>query len=210
VVHYLKKLMQPPSVGIEHCFTVRMPANVPLFVLLFLCCSPWVHVVCFITVTTSTTSKSYHSFLPNGAKLACRLESSTTRDDAGTKDCLFRSNVHVYDNVVPPDACEAIRYLALDHAGRCGGSCSVFYWHVRSNKEDNNYCNNLLLTPLEQALRSILEQLMPRDRDHATDTNNDESWIVEYWSREEYMNMDTHSDIDEQLLLNDAVIKCPD
>jgi hypothetical protein len=172
-------------------------ANSTLFVLLFLSVSPCVHVLCF------TVTKSFH----NGAKLGWKKWGSSTTtggDDAITQHYLFRKNdVHVYDNVVPPNACEAIRYLALEHADRCGGSCSVFYWNGNNNHNNNN--NHNLLTPLEQALQSILEQLMPRDA-----TDNNEPWIVEYWSREEYMNMDTHSDIDEQLLLNEGVIHCPD
>jgi hypothetical protein len=35
-------------------------------------------------------------------------------------------------------------------------------------------------------------------------------WIVEYWSREEYINMDTHADIDEQLLLTEGLLQCPE
>ena len=37
-----------------------------------------------------------------------------------------------------------------------------------------------------------------------------DSVIVEYWSRDEFLNMDTHSDIDERELLNEGTLRCQD
>jgi hypothetical protein len=37
------------------------------------------------------------------------------------------------------------------------------------------------------------------------DTTN----LVEYWSRDEYMNIDVHADIDEAMLQDEGVVRCP-
>jgi hypothetical protein len=51
---------------------------------------------------------------------------------------------------------------------------------------------------LESALDSVLTEL--------GDTT---TRVVEYWSRADYMNIDTHSDIDEEVLEDDSMIRCP-
>jgi len=94
--------------------------------------------------------------------------------------------VQVFDGVFTQDTCEELHYLAVEHAERGKDGSSVFY---RSTEN---------LTPLEHALNSCLEQL--------GDTND----ICEYWSRNEYLHMDAHADIDEQELEDDERIRCPE
>jgi hypothetical protein len=45
--------------------------------------------------------------------------------------------------------------------------------------------------------------------DSALSALNDESKLVEYWSREEYMNIDTHVDIDERILEDEGQLVAP-
>ena len=95
--------------------------------------------------------------------------------------------VQVFDSVFTPDTCQELHHLALEHAERGKDGSSVFY---RGDAAD--------LTPLEYALDSCLAQLH--------DTND----IVEYWSRNEYIHMDAHADIDEQELEDEEQIQCPE
>lgn len=111
-----------------------------------------------------------------------------------TESSPFTDSVQVFDNVFSPDVCAELHYLAAEHSDRCGVRSSIFYW--KDKHEDD-----ALLTPLEQALQSCLQQ-MPNE-------NPTLPAIVEYWSRDEYLNMDTHSDIDEQELLNEGTLRCP-
>ena len=99
------------------------------------------------------------------------------------------TSVRVFDNVFSSDACRLINELSIEHserAGNCDGS-SIFY------REEGN-----TLTPLENAIDSVLAAL------------GDTSDVVEYWSRENYMNIDAHADIDEGGVLEDGErIRCP-
>ena len=99
-------------------------------------------------------------------------------------------DVQVYDNVFSPEACDVINDLAIDHSFRstnCDGS-SIF---------NRPPADGVILTPLELAIDSALSAL------------NDTSRVVEYWSREEYLNIDTHADIDEGALEDEGQIRCP-
>ena len=82
-----------------------------------------------------------------------------------------------------------IHELAVEHFERTNDGSSTF---IRPPY------NTRPLTPIEHAIDSVLTCL------------NDDNQIVEYWSRSEYMNIDTHADIDEALLENEDLIKCPE
>ena len=99
-------------------------------------------------------------------------------------------NVRVYDNVFSSEACDSIHGLAIDHQCRATNSdgSSIFY----RPPEDG-----VTLTPLELAIDSTLAAL------------NDTSRVVEYWSREEYLNIDAHADVDEGELEDEGEIRCP-
>ena len=99
-------------------------------------------------------------------------------------------DVQVYDNVFSPEACDVINGLAIDHSFRSTNSdgSSIF----NRPPEDG-----VSLTPLELAIDSALTKL------------NDTSRVVEYWSREEYLNIDAHADIDEGALEDEGQIRCP-
>ena len=107
----------------------------------------------------------------------------------------FVEDVQVFDNVFSEEACEELGFLARDHAERGVDGSSIFYL------DDN------LLTPLEQALKSFIQELSPESiKLHSSE----DKIVVEYWSRDEYINIDAHADIDEQLLEDDGLLKCPD
>jgi hypothetical protein len=96
-----------------------------------------------------------------------------------------RSDVYVYDGVFPPSACEELYYLA---SLRGDDGSSIFTRPPHNEKP---------LTPLEHAIDSALVEL------------DDTSKLVEYWSRDEYMNIDAHVDIDEMQLEEERTLRCP-
>eukprot|EP00977_Amphora_coffeiformis_P009762 scaffold2246_cov162-Amphora_coffeaeformis.AAC.21 len=113
--------------------------------------------------------------------------------------------VQVYDHVIPTAThCRMLHELAVEHASRGLDGSSIFYRRPSSSMNDNTIVvpthhpnHSSLLTPLEVALDSILEQL------------GDPHPIVEYWSRQEYLNMDAHADIDEEELQDDGTLRYP-
>jgi hypothetical protein len=116
-----------------------------------------------------------------GRTLNASSSSTSSKNDS------FLSSVSVFDSVFSQDVCIELDILAAEHAERGNDGSSIF--HRRGSA---------LLTPLERALDSYLQ--------HVEDPNA----IVEYWSRQEFLNMDAHSDIDERALQNDGVLLCPE
>ena len=113
------------------------------------------------------------------------LVSQATAFSVGSYD----DKVQVYDHVFSaPTQCELLHKLAVDHAERGLDGSSIFY---RRKQQD------VVLTPLEMALDSILEQL------------GDPNPVVEYWSRQEYLNLDAHADVDEEELEDDGTLRYP-
>ena len=96
--------------------------------------------------------------------------------------------VKVYENAFNPSACEMLHYLAVDHHERTNDGSSTF---------DRPPHNRRPLTPLENAIDSALTEM------------GDETKLVEYWSRDEYMNVDAHTDIDEVMLEEKGKLRCP-
>ncbi|KAL7538762.1 hypothetical protein ACHAXR_008780 [Thalassiosira sp. AJA248-18] len=100
--------------------------------------------------------------------------------------------VSVYNNVLTDKACKYLHKLTLESTQRSRDGSFLFY---RGSSNHNN--PNHRLTPLETTIDQILTSL------------NDTSPIVEYWSRKQYINMDAHSDIDENTLKDEGVLRCP-
>ena len=96
-----------------------------------------------------------------------------------------RSDVSVYDGAFSPSACEELHYLA---SLRGDDGSSIFTRPPHNEKP---------LTPLEHAIDSALVEL------------DDTSKLVEYWSRDKYMNIDAHVDIDEMQLEEERTLRCP-
>ena len=93
--------------------------------------------------------------------------------------------IQVFDNVFDKKTChELLHPLAIDHADRCVSSVT--------QRESGN-----IHTPLEVAL------------DHLLTTLGDTCPIIEYWSRQEYMNIDAHCDIDERQLEREGTLRHP-
>lgn len=96
--------------------------------------------------------------------------------------------VVVYDNVFHSYACEELHYLAQEHSERSFEGASVFLRPPHNERP---------LTPIEHAIDSVLLEM------------GDTTKLVEYWSRDEYMNIDAHADIDETMLEDESVVRCP-
>lgn len=96
--------------------------------------------------------------------------------------------IKVFENAFNPKACEELHYLAMEHNERTSDGSSIF---LRPPHNDRP------LTPIEHAIDSALVEM------------GDTTRRVEYWSRDEYMNIDAHADIDETMLEDDGVIRCP-
>jgi len=103
----------------------------------------------------------------------------------------LKEDLVVYDNCFSSYACKELHYLAIDHSERGDDGSSIF---IRPP------FNERPLTPIEHAIDSALNDL--------NDTSEN-SKLVEYWSREEYMNIDTHSDMDEMQLEEQEIIRTP-
>lgn len=94
-------------------------------------------------------------------------------------------HIQVFDNVFDEKTChELLHHLAIDHGDRCVSSV------IHRDSGD-------IHTPLEVAL------------DHLLTTLGDSCPIVEYWSRQEYMNIDAHCDIDERQLEREGTLRHP-
>lgn len=183
--------------------------------------------------TTSYVVRGFVGLLPNpnaiqGSRRGrCHLgSSSSTHDPCNLKPADFLRQVHVYDGVFDPDVCVELHYLAAEHADRSGEGSSVFSWNPAAisgddNDDDDGNGQSSDLTPLEQALGSCAQAMYTTtttldDESNSNvktlptvDVKNDNQWVVEYWSRQEFMNMEAHSDIDERLLLDEDSLVCP-
>jgi len=97
--------------------------------------------------------------------------------------------VQVFDNVFSSYVCEELHYESEEHSTRGNDGSSVF-----TRPPDNIKP----LTPIENAIHSFLSTL------------GDKTQKVEYWSRDEYINIDAHADIDEVELEDENTIRCPE
>lgn len=99
------------------------------------------------------------------------------------------TDVQVYDNVFSPEVCEVLRCLALEGTVRRNSEDTCLFLRPPYNVTD--------LTPLEHAMDSALTAL------------KDPCRTVEYWSRDEHMNLRAHVDIDEIELGENGKLRAP-
>ena len=100
--------------------------------------------------------------------------------------------VRVFDGVFSPGAAAQLRDLARQHRARATASDGSSVFHRPPPP-------GVTLTALEAALDSALTAL------------GDGGTVVEYWSRDDYINIDAHCDVDEGLLLDEGdTIRCPE
>ena len=130
-------------------------------------------------------------------------------------------SLEIYDNVMLPETCHILHQLAMEFSNRHqeeGNDASSIYIRPPFNTNP--------LTPLEHAMESILmnqqqQQQQPLSTSSVADTDNNNNndidtnvdppkTIVEYWWRDEYMNLDLHSDIDETIFHKEGILSCPD
>lgn len=96
-------------------------------------------------------------------------------------------NVQVFDHVFSAEACDLLHDLALDVR-----RSFVFDRPTKQNNQQDATASRKqeeFLTPLETVLDAVLTAL------------GDPHDVVEYWTRQEYINMDVHADLDEEQLL---------
>jgi hypothetical protein len=122
--------------------------------------------------------------------LAIRAAVHHPLNDEPTVSPDLNDDVQVYDAAFSPVACNVIQSLALVHSLASNSDTCIFF---------RPPFNETALTPLEHAMDSALTAL-----------NDTSGRIVEYWSRDEYMNIDAHVDIDENALEEDGVIRYPE
>eukprot|EP00547_Thalassionema_nitzschioides_P017971 CAMPEP_0194253396 /NCGR_PEP_ID=MMETSP0158-20130606/29748_1 /TAXON_ID=33649 /ORGANISM="Thalassionema nitzschioides, Strain L26-B" /LENGTH=351 /DNA_ID=CAMNT_0038991073 /DNA_START=1 /DNA_END=1053 /DNA_ORIENTATION=+ len=96
-----------------------------------------------------------------------------------------RQDIQIFDNVFSPEKCKKLHQLAMDHSYRC--ECSAVSRFNSGRK-----------TPLEKCLHQLLEEL----GDKTTP-------FIEYWARDEYINIDAHCDIDERELEDEGFLRYP-
>ena len=199
----LSVLFIPTSLSYALIFLIKFAVLYPVggFSLLSICRRP--------------SASSYYNLQPPGGLLQHprgrkSKDTATIRlaahNNLHQKD--FLDQIQVFDGVFDPDVCLELHYLAVEHADRSGEGSSVFSWSPTKTTSDQEQ----ELTPLEQALCSCIEQLYASNGErHASAANKHDTadWVVEYWSREEFMNMDAHSDIDERQLLDEGTLECP-
>ncbi|KAL7528994.1 hypothetical protein ACHAWF_002795, partial [Thalassiosira exigua] len=101
------------------------------------------------------------------------------------------STVAVYDGVLDAATCRRLNRLAVESTDRSPDGSFLF----RRGGGDGDKVTRM--TPLESAIDTLLTSL------------GDRSELVEYWSRETYINMDAHADIDENFLKDEGVLRCP-
>ena len=103
-----------------------------------------------------------------------------------------KNPVQIWDNTLPT---ETLAFLH-EQASQRGLGHNIFKRSQTKSAINNKskksesiaYLDNLSLTPIEQVLDELLNQL------------NDTSPIVEYWSRQEWKHIEAHADIDELLV----------
>ena len=138
-------------------------------------------IICLDAFIIDGTSCCNHFSSPNQLAKRYRLSQSLS--------LYYYSAVNVYNNVIDDDTCKHLHKLTLQHMKRTRDGSSIFY---RGNSKRKQR-----LTPIETCIDQILVEL------------DDSSPIVEYWSRSNYINMDAHADIDEDLLKDEGILRCP-
>ena len=98
-------------------------------------------------------------------------------------------NVEIIENAFSSTACELLHYLTIEHNERTNDGSSVFLRPPHNERP---------LTPIEHAIDSALTEM------------GETTKLCEYWSREEYMNIDAHADIDEAMLEDEGRVRCPE
>jgi hypothetical protein len=137
--------------------------------------------------SASNCNNRYHS---SAIRAAVARNPSNEHDEPIISLPNLDEDVQVYDGTFSPVACQVIHGLALVHSMASNSDTCIFH---------RPPFNQTALTPLEHAMDSALTAL--------NDTSGN---IVEYWSRDEHMNIDAHVDIDENALQEEGAIRYPE
>jgi hypothetical protein len=162
------------------------------------------HVFAMVTLFASFVStftplaalqqKTYNSQIIGDPSIHQRpCSTARHRHRAAVNDNVNSENpVQVFDNVVSPVVANVLHYLAFEQSLRSNGDTCLFVRPPYNTKP---------LTPLEHFIDSVLTT---SETPASADCR-----VVEYWSREEYMNIKAHVDIDENAL-HYGRLDCPE
>jgi hypothetical protein len=102
--------------------------------------------------------------------------------------------IDIYDNLFDPETCNQLHQLACSHSDQIGDDSNLFYRNLQGGNHSEHF------SPLESVLDGLLTQVL----------NDTTTKVVEYWSRQEYLNMDAHCDVDEHMLKAQQRVRCPE
>ena len=120
------------------------------------------------------------------------------------------TTVEIWDDVWTPVQCQQLHQQAVEHNARIQDDSLVFVYtpgmtipQKDDDRDDNNHPDTSSayssLSPLEFAIASILDQLrMQHNDDEPLSSAEHDIVVVEYWCRQDYLDLQVHSDIDEE------------
>ena len=169
------------------------------------------------TTTTTTTSRSrrkrFHSFgrlydHDRNSKVTVRNDNADDTAWYNLKDAkkeeYVDTQLQIFDHVLSKEACTLLHELALEEEDGIvrQQQQESFVFSCRVRPENNTTTTTTAftepLTPLETALASIVKALYGNTHDvNDGGGAHDEVLVVEYWTRQEYLNLDIHADLDE-------------
>jgi len=134
-------------------------------------------------------------------------ENIGTKETSTSSGSGSRSGIEVWDGVFSPNVCKELHKLAVDHSERTTGEDG----YDDENDEDDSLDGSSIfvhrgynrspdekLTPIEQALDSFLTAYYDGDDDEdGKEQNRNRQIVVEYWCRQEHLNLEAHADVDE-------------
>lgn len=121
--------------------------------------------------------------IPRPAVAALTNDNIITTDAAIDDSDAIQSKIQVYDSVISPLTCQIMHCLLVEQSYRSDGDTVIFQRPDDDTMEKD--AEQPPLTQLEWCIHRLLTEI------------GDTSRTVEYWSRDEFMNIPAHVDIDE-------------
>jgi hypothetical protein len=187
----------PPMLFVAHAFSSHQPILVRHSPLLS----------CEKDTVRKTSESELRLFSSSSTKTTIHQDT----EDNHHMESFPAGGIQVWDGVFSPEVCEELHELAIDHSERTTSEEEDDYCDDDENEdeeEDDSLDGSSIfihkrngvsrersdrLTPLEQALDSFLTAYY----DNTDDSNNGKDMVVEYWCRQEHLNLEAHADVDE-------------
>mmetsp|Transcript_20326 Transcript_20326/g.44234 ORF Transcript_20326/g.44234 Transcript_20326/m.44234 type:complete len:648 (+) Transcript_20326:225-2168(+) len=152
---------------------------------------------------TGTITKP-RSFLSSTSSATAAASESSATTPSNNND---GSSIEVWDGIFSPEVCEYLHELGIDHSERTTSEEDDYYDEEEEDddsldgssifvhrRRNVNALEEERLTPLEQALDSFLRAYY---ESHNSDAAPQNDIVVEYWCRQEHLNLEAHADVDE-------------